>query len=275
MISQHNKELLLCHVLGIDRAALFLRRSNEDELCGADRARYERLASRILDGEPLQYVTGESYFMGHRFAVNPAVLIPRPETEVLCDMAIRELTALAEGSKEPRILDLCTGSGALAISIALAVPKAHLTASDISADALAVARMNAQALGAAARIHFIKSDLFADLQDENNAGAPRKCYDMIVTNPPYIPTSDIADLQIEVCGHEPFLALDGGADGLDFYLRIATDAGAFLTDGGILLTEIGADQGAQVKATLEAAGFLEVSVFQDLAGRDRIARAVI
>ncbi|MDR0875926.1 MAG: peptide chain release factor N(5)-glutamine methyltransferase [Clostridiales Family XIII bacterium] len=285
MISQHNKELLLCYVLGIDRAGLFLRQSNGEKLDGADRARYEGLASRVLAGEPVQYVTGEAYFMGHRFAVDPAVLIPRPETEVLCDMAIRDLTALArarasasmpagEGAPALCVLDLCTGSGALAVSIALAVPEARVTASDISADALSVARMNAQELGASDRIHFLKSDLLADLHGRDGDGAPVR-YDLIVTNPPYIPTGDIADLQREVRDHEPMTALDGGTDGLDFYRRIAAEAGGFLADGGTLLAEIGWDQGAQVKAALEAAGFFEVSVFQDLAGRDRIVRAAI
>jgi release factor glutamine methyltransferase len=253
-------EQLLCYVLGLDRTNLFLRSS--EEMNAADRARYLDLAARVAAGEPLQYVTGEAYFMGHRFAVSPAVLIPRPETEVLCDLAIRHLQTLGGA---PAVLDLCTGSGALAVSIALAVPSARLTASDVSQEALAAAGENARTLGADHRITFAESDLFDKLESP---------YDLIVTNPPYIRTGDLAGLPREVRCHEPKGALDGGADGLDFYRRIAAEAGRFLKAGGLLLAEIGYDQGAQVKAALTAAGFSEVSVSKDLAGRDRIVRAV-
>jgi release factor glutamine methyltransferase len=253
-------ELLLCHVLGTDKISLFLNPLTEvnDVSC----AQYLDLVRRVAAGEPLQYVTGEAYFMGHRFAVSPAVLIPRPETEVLCGLAIQHLKSFG-GASAPAVLDLCTGSGALAISIALAVPAAHLTASDISPRALAVARANADALGVSARIDFRESDLFADLPPS---------YDLIVTNPPYIRSGDIPGLPREVrC--EPALALDGGADGLAFYRRIAAEAGAFLTDGGTLLAEIGWDQEADVKAAFEAAGFSDLLILKDLTARDRIVRA--
>jgi release factor glutamine methyltransferase len=260
-------EILLCYVFGIDRTRLFLDRSAE---AGEEqRSRYLDFVSRVAAGEPLQYVTGETYFMGHRFAVNPAVLIPRPETEVLCEMAIRDLTARGDA---PAVLDLCTGSGALAISIARAVPDARLSASDLSAKALTVARANAQALGVCDRISFFCGDLFEALGVPGEGPAGR--YDVIVTNPPYIRTKDLSGLPRNVRCHEPAAALDGGADGLDFYRRIASEAGRFLTDGGTLLAEIGCDQGTEVKAALKAAGFFEVSVIKDLAGRDRIVRTI-
>ncbi|GHU62332.1 release factor glutamine methyltransferase [Clostridia bacterium] len=253
-------EILLCYVLDTDRIRLFLDQleavSEEDCLCILD------LAGRVATGEPVQYVTGEAYFMGYRFAVNPTVLIPRPETEVLCEIAIDLLTSHGGAS---RVLDLCTGSGVLAVSIARAVPNARLTASDISADALAVARANALTLGVSDRITFVCGDLFSAI-DVN--------FDLIVTNPPYIRTGDLPGLPPHVRCHEPGQALDGGVDGLDFYRRIATEAGVFLTNGGTLLAEIGCEQGADVKAALKAAGFFEVSVFKDLTGRDRIVRAV-
>jgi release factor glutamine methyltransferase len=262
-------ELLLCFVLGVDKLKLFLNQYLE--VTDESYARYRELLRRVADGEPLQYVTGESYFMGHRFAVGPAVLIPRPETEVLCDLAIRILRERAEAAA-PRVLDLCTGSGALAISIALALPSVQLTASDISPAALAVARANAEALGASARIVFASGDLFDGLALPGEEGGER--YDMIVTNPPYIRTDDISGLSREVRDHEPLQALDGGVSGLDFYHRIAPAAGRYLTAGGILLTEIGWDQGTEVKAALSAAGFSEVKVMQDLSGRDRIVGAI-
>jgi release factor glutamine methyltransferase len=270
--SETDAEILLCHVCGADRARLFLDRTAE--VSEEQRARYLNFAERVAAGEPVQYVTGEAYFMGHLFAVDPAVLIPRPETEILCEMAIGVLTACGgSGSpRVPRVLDLCTGSGALAVSIALAVPDVRLTASDISGKALTVARANAQALGVSDRIAFVRSDLFEAFVSQGKA--PSQRYDLIVTNPPYIRTEDIAGLPPNVRCHEPVSALDGGTDGLGFYRRIAAEAGDFLAEGGTLLAEIGADQGADVKAALKAAGFLEGSVFQDLAGRDRIVRAI-
>lgn len=253
-------ETLLGHVLELDKAGLFLSQNTpvDDE----HHTQYEMLLNRVAGGEPLQYVMGEAYFMGHRFFVDSTVLIPRPETELLCEMAISELSACAKAS----VLDLCTGSGALAVSISLAIETADLTASDISEGALLTANANASALGVSSRINFCKSDLFDEIPDTQ--------YDLIVTNPPYIRTSDMADLPTEVRCHEPAGALDGGVDGLDFYNRIATGAGRFLKPGGTLLAEIGCDQGLQVKAAFEAAGFSEVFISKDLAGRDRVVRAV-
>ena len=254
-------ERLLEHVIGMNKAELFL---NHAKTIDEEKQKlYEALVDRVAGGEPLHYVMGEAYFMGHCFKVNPHVLIPRPETEVLCEMAIRELSAC---DRDTNVLDLCTGSGALAVSIALAVEKSNLTASDISEEAMATAEANAKALGVSSRIDFIKSDLFDELAGRE--------YDLIVTNPPYIRKSDMANLPTEVRDHEPLLALDGGIDGLDFYNRIAKDSVNYLNAEGILLAEIGCDQGAQVKAAFEAAGFSEVSISKDLSGRDRVVRAV-
>ena len=256
-----DSETLLGHVLGMNKAELFL---NHAKAVDEEKQKlFEKLVDRVAGGEPMQYVMGEAYFMGHRFSVNPDVLIPRPETEVLCEMAIRELSAYDRATS---VLDLCTGSGALAVSIALAVEKAHLTASDISTGALTTAQANASALSVSSRIDFIKSNLFDELTG--------RTYDMIVTNPPYIKTSELANLPSEVRDHEPEVALDGGTDGFDFYNRIVNEASSFLACGGTILAETGCDQGLQVKAAFEAAGFSEVSISKDLAGRDRIVRAV-
>jgi len=283
-------EELLCFVLSIDKATLFLNRAAE--------ARWEQseaffaLIDRRALGEPLRYITGEQYFFGHRFSVNPSVLIPRPETELLAEKAILYLRA-REGAKTA--LDLCTGCGALAVSIAKACPHIRVTASDISEDALSVARTNAAALGVSDRIYFVNSDLFGALTYHANHGDgafdryhgdgafdryhgdgtfDRPEYDLIVTNPPYISTGELAGLAREIRDHEPLSALDGGADGLDFYRRIAKDAPGFLRDGGALMTEIGYDQGEAVSALFIASGFTCVELFKDLNGLDRILTAV-
>ena len=261
-VYEADAQTLLGHVLNMDRAKLFLHGDTIVE--NEQRIRYEENLNRVAAGEPLQYVMGEAYFMGHRFAVDPSVLIPRPETELLCEMAIMAAQVTYE---KPDILDLCTGSGALAISIALAVQTANITASDISEAALDTAKTNAKALLTSPDITFFHSDLFENLPD--------KRYDLIVTNPPYISKEDLNGLPVEVRRYEPQVALDGGDDGLDFYHRIANEAGKFLKPGGMLLAEIGCDQGQQIKAAFEAAGFSEISIFKDLTGRDRIVKAML
>lgn len=233
-------------------------------------ARYRDLLLRRGAHIPLQHLTGEQEFMGFPFYVSEHVLIPRQDTEILVEEALKRLRVGF------RALDLCTGSGCIAVSLAKLGPDGaesqipeeaghvgvQIDATDISEAALAVARRNAKRNHAAVRL--IQGDLF-----ENVSGP----YDMIVSNPPYIRTGVIAELDEEVRLHEPQLALDGHEDGLYFYRRIAGESSAYLKDGGFLLLEIGYDQSEAVEALLREAGFEEIRTVKDLAGLDRVVCA--
>lgn len=222
---------MLAYVLGED--ALMMRLNGNRELPLDKREAYEAILVRRENREPMQYILGSTGFMGLEFHVEPGVLIPRPDTEILCEEALKRLKPGA------RVLDIGTGSGALAVSIAKLAKDAVVTAVDISDAALAIAKSNAEKNGADVR--FVKSDCFAAL-----AG---KKFDLIVSNPPYIDSEDMAQLMPEVL-LEPELALFGGKDGLDFYRRIAGEAGAYLENGGCLLFEIGYKQKDDVSALL-------------------------
>jgi release factor glutamine methyltransferase len=261
--ANHDAEALLGFEIGFDKQKIFMNWVYEVDDLRSER--YFDLVNRRAGGEPLQYITGEQWFMGHRFSVDPSVLIIRPETELLAEKAIDYLQT-HERAKD--VLDLCTGSGALAISIAKACPRIRITASDISSQALAVAKKNARDLGVSSRLDFVTSDLF----DGIKSGAFGKKFDLIVTNPPYIRTSDLENLQKEIREHEPKIALDGGTDGLDFYRRIAKEAGPYLKPGACILTEIGYAQASDVSALFGEAGFSGIEVFPDLSGLDRIIK---
>lgn len=222
---------MLAHVLGED--ALMMRLNNHRMLSDPHAAQYEQLIARREKREPMQYILGETGFMGLTFHVEPGVLCPRPDTEILCEEALRRI--------EPgmRVLDIGTGSGALAVSIAKLAPGAQVTAVDISDAALAVAKGNAERNGV--QVRFVQSDCFAALDGE--------VFDVIVSNPPYISGEEMKTLMPEVC-MEPELALYGGEDGLDFYRRITSEAGAYLNNGGALLFEIGWQQKDDVSALL-------------------------
>ena len=204
--------------------------------------------------------------LDHRFGVNPFVLIPRQETEILADKAIKYLSETGDAKI---VLDLCTGSGALAISIAIACPNIKVIASDISEEALVIAERNSAALGGSDRVDFIKSDLFSYF----DRGAYGKMFDLVVTNPPYIRTGDLPGLAREIRDYEPASALDGGIDGLDFFHRIAADARAYMRPDACLMTEIGADQAEDVKEVFSGAGFTKIEIFRDLSNRARILKA--
>lgn len=214
---------------------------------------YHKLLEQRGRHIPLQHLTGEQEFMGLPFLVNEHVLIPRQDTETLVEEALKRLRP------GMRVLDLCTGSGCIAVSLARLGSDASIDASDISTEALAVARENARRLGA--QVRFIESDLFTKIDGQ---------YDMIVSNPPYIRTAVIAELAEEVRLHEPIQALDGSEDGLRFYREIIRQSPAHLTDGGRLLFEIGYDQAEAVRALMTENGFTEIEVIRDLAGHDRV-----
>lgn len=218
--------------------------------------RFQRLLQRRLGGEPLQYVMASSEFYGLSLAVGPGVLIPRPETERLVDVVLAS-------SPRPRILcDLCTGSGAIALALAHELGQAgDVWATDISATALAFARRNAAALQLP--IHLLLGDLFEPLP-------PGMRFDVITANPPYVADAEYARLPAEVRDYEPRQALWAGSDGLDVLRRIARESPEWLTPGGLLICEIGDEQGAAAAAVFRRAGFVEVRIVQDYAGRDRV-----
>lgn len=272
-------KLLYCFMRNITRTQLILMYQNvlEDRLCDE----YFRLIDERASGKPLQYITGTQEFMGLEFDVNESVLIPRQDTEtmvedvisVIKDGALRGESLEGTGRREWDILDLCTGSGAIGISLAklLTGVKVNVTCSDVSKAALEVARKNAGKLGVSKNIKFAEGDMFAPFDGRFK----KKKFDLIVSNPPYIESDVIPTLQTEVKDHEPMSALDGGDDGLDFYRIIAGEAGGFLKKRGILFLEIGCDQGNAVRELLtEAGGYSDIRCLKDLAGRDRIIYAV-
>ena len=240
---------LLSHVTGTPH--LLLRAEGWRELTQSQLTDYQALIDRRCRREPLQYILGTAQFMGVTLRAQPGALIPRNDTETLCEQA------LARMQGRERVLDLCTGTGALAIAIALQFPGAQVTAADISADALDVARQNIADTGA--RVTLRQGDLFAAAAGER--------FDIIVSNPPYITAEEMADLQPEVC-REPALALYGGSDGLDFYRRIAREAPDYLSPGGWLLLEIGSAQAEAVSALL-AERFEALAVYPDMQGLPR------
>lgn len=250
--------LLLSHITGIN--AMNLRLDSFSQVSPEDEAAFRALCERRKTRIPLQYLTGVQSFLGRDFKVDKRVLIPRPETELLAERAIALLRA-EKGS--PAALDLCCGSGCLAVSMALAVPRADVHAADLSADAIAVTRENADRLHARITLH--QGDLFAALS------APMP-FDVIVSNPPYIPAADCLHLQEEV-RREPMMALDGGADGYGFYRRIAKEAPRFLRAGGTLLMEVGHNQAEGVMRLCRAAGLTPVAVHEDYQHIPRIVEA--
>lgn len=246
---------LLSYVTGLDRAAFFLH--GEEPMAEPDMIRYCDLVTKRGERIPLQHLTGEQEFMGLDFHVNEHVLIPRQDTECL----VERVLPYVDGK---RVLDVCTGSGCIAIAIAKLGKPFIVHGVDISEEALAVARQNATELNAS--VELFAGDLMTRMDGQ---------YDVIVSNPPYIPPSVIEGLMPEVRLHEPMLALDGGQDGLEFYRRIAGQAVTRLAPNGRLFLEIGCEQVAAVAEILQKQGYREVQVFQDLAGKDRIVQCIV
>lgn len=244
-------ELLLAHALGTGRAALAAH--PERPLAPAESAALEALAARRQGGEPVAYLTGRREFWSLDLAVTPAVLVPRPESELVVEMA---LAALA-GAARPAVLDLGTGSGALALAIARERPDAAVTAVDAGAEALAVAAGNALRLGLA-HVRFLRGDWFGPVSGLR--------FDLVVANPPYLAAGEPA---LAALAHEPRAALVAGPTGFEALARICAGAPAVLAPGGALVVEHGAGQGAGVRALLARAGFAHIATRRDLAGRER------
>ncbi len=244
-------EILLAHALSCDRVRLYL---DFDKPLGApELAAFRELVRRRAAGEPTAWLTGRREFLGQVFRVGPEVLVPRPETELVVEAAVARLPPGGA------LLDLCTGSGCIAISAALARPDVRVVATEVSPEALRVARENAVALGA--RVELLEGDLFGPIPDGER-------FDVVVSNPPYVPSGEIAGLSREV-RREPRLALDGGADGLDILRRIVSGAPSWLRPDGSLVVEMHETHALPLPGLCRAAGFAAAEVGRDLAGLPR------
>jgi len=259
-----NAELLLAQCLGFSREMLYanLRR----EIQAQEKKALDELLKRRMAGEPLQYLLGHQEFWSVDLKVDPRVLIPRPETEVLVEEALSILAI--SSSRVTRVLDVGTGSGAIVIALAKDLGEIFAVATDISHEALQVAKENARKVGVGQRIRFVRGDLLHPFRLLTDG-----VFDLILSNPPYICQSDIEKLTREVKDHEPRLALNGGEDGLDFYRQMSRQAPLYLREGGWLLVEIGRGQGREISALLEQSGcFKGPELVRDLSGIERVIK---
>ena len=251
-------ELILCHLTGMSRMSMLMQGTKT--LTSEQEQRFSSLLLSRTQRKPLQYLLGTQVFYGLDFQVDSRVLIPRQETETLCEWGINHLRSL----KKPNVkaLDLCTGSGAIAITLKHECPHADVTAADLSMDALTVASSNAKLNQT--DIRFVQGDLWQPVEGE--------VFDLILSNPPYIPTQDCDALQQEVM-QEPRMALDGGLDGLDFYRRIANSALSHLSSDGMISVEVGISEAQDVASLFINAGLIDVQIIKDLYGVERIVSA--
>lgn len=254
---QIDAKLLLEHVLKKDSIYLFLNKF--EDLAEEDIVSYQAFIERRVAGEPLQYIIGVQSFMGLDFLVEPGVLIPRSDTENLVTAVIEKIKHY--GYKT--VLDIGTGSGAIHLSLCHYLKDITCTTVDISDEAIRIAKKNAEKLEVKDRVKYVKSDVFENINER---------FDVIVSNPPYIPTEVIEGLQRELT-HEPFIALDGGQDGYDFYRRIIDESPDYFNNQGILAFEVGHDQSRVIKQLLESSGFKDVEIHCDLSGIERVVLA--
>ncbi len=251
-------EVLLAYACGVSRASLITGMDVPSD--AADK--FRQMIVRRVAREPIAYIIGSKEFFSREFEVTPAVLIPRPETEMLVEVALKFLTTRPNS----HVLDIGTGSGAIAIAIAANAQRVQIKATDISQEALEVARRNAIRHRCADRVDFIVADLFP-------VNASR--FDLIVSNPPYVAEADLETLQPEIRLHEPRLALTDGADGLAFYRRIAAESRSRLSPDGAVMVEIGAGQASEVEALFRRAGFSNIDAVRDLARIERVICALV
>lgn len=262
-----SSEMLLAHVLGISRVQLY---TNYERVVGEEKlTAYRELVKRAGNQEPIAYLTGTAPFFNLTLSVTRDVLIPRPDTETVVEN-VAQLARATPGFEAPRVLDLCTGSGAIALAVASRLKSATVVATDVSEKALAVATKNAESLKLAERVVFLEGDLYEAL-----AGTPEALpFDLILGNPPYIPSGDVDGLERSVKDFEPRLALDGGPDGMDFHRRILAGLETRLRPGGRVYLEMQFDQGP---ALLEMAGGMghleEARILKDAAGHERVLTA--
>lgn len=255
-------EILLSNALDMERVQIYARFDQTANAEGLDKAR--DMGRRLAKGEPIQLVVGNAQFFSFFIQVRNGVFIPRPETETLVDAAASFLRKMALSAPDGlRALDLCSGSGVIAVALAKFVPELRVKAVDISPAAVELGAENAEALGVSDRCDFARGDLFGATDSHDTFHA-------IVSNPPYIPTKDIMMIEPVVRDYDPMAALDGGEDGLDIVRKIAAGAMARLADGGFLIVEIGIGQAGETKMILETAGFQGVEIMKDLSGIDRV-----
>lgn len=255
-------ELLAAHALSVTRVALYM--DLDRPLTGEELSKVRELVKRRRAREPVAYILGRRELYGRSFAVGPAVLIPRPDTEALIERAL----AILPPQSEARVLDLCTGSGCIAITIACERPGTRADATDLSAEALEVARENATSLGVAERVRLLQGDLYAALPE------PAR-YALVVANPPYVALRERDQLAPDVAEHEPHAALFGGEDGLDVIRRLVAGLGEVIEPEGHALIEVGAGQAAAVEALLAALPWVErTERHRDLGGVERVVEAV-
>jgi release factor glutamine methyltransferase len=255
-------EMLVLHAAGLDRLDAYV---NNPEIARTVSTKTKRFLNRRSEGEPVQYIIGHVDFLGLTIKVGKGVLIPRPETELLAREAIRAVQGLrltVHGRLQ--VLDLCTGSGCIALALAKEFPEALVYGTDISEDALSFARANARR-NTIKNASFIQGSLFEPVKGI--------AFDLIISNPPYIRTIDISGLQREIRDWEPVRALDGGRDGLDFYRDILSDAGEYLKGQGFIFLEMGYDQADAVRKIAEKNNYQDISVIEDYAGIGRILKA--
>ncbi len=262
-----NAELLLARSLNLSREGLYMRL--HDRVVEPEQRELTKLLERRISGEPLQYILEHQEFWSLDFKIDSRVLIPRPETELLVEQS---LLIISEGSlnRVLSVLEIGTGSGAIAIALAKEVRNMAVVATDISMEALALAKENARDAGVQDQIDFVNGDLFGPLHPRKG----RAAFDLIISNPPYITRGKIDTLAREVKNHEPRLALDGGEDGLDFYRLIIPEGGAYLRQGGWLLVEVALGQSGMVSEMIETSGdFLDPESISDLSGIGRVVKA--
>ena len=257
--SRLQAELLLAHLLKLPRMRLYL--NFERALSPAETDALRELVKRRGQREPLQHIIGSTSFCGYEIAVNRHALVPRPETELLAELGWQFLSTL--NAQRSNAFDFGTGTGCIAITLAARCPNAKITATDISADALALAKENAERNQVAERIEFLQGDGFAAVPKDEP-------FDLIISNPPYIPSAEIATLQPEVRDFDPRGALDGGADGLDFYRKLAAEAQPFLKPGGKIMLEFGDGQADDIKRIFENEKWIVEAVKEDYSQRARI-----
>lgn len=256
---QLDARLLMSEVLGRDE--VFLIAHGEYELTAEQQNRFRKLAAERAAHKPIAYLINRREFMGLNFFVDERVLIPRPDTEILCEAALSDIRQAAGAI---RLLDCCCGSGCIGLSILNYADNVTAVLSDISPEALAVAKINSEQLGLSERADLVCSDLLSDV-----AGS----FDIIVSNPPYIESGEIDSLAPEISEYEPVIALDGGLSGLAVYTRLAAQAKGRLNHGGRIYLEIGSTQAEAVSGILASEGFSDIGVISDYAGLDRVVRA--
>ena len=279
--AEKEAEILVRQGLGIDTAEMY---ANNPALSDDRINAIEAILQRRLGREPLQYILGSEEFLGLKLIIGSGVLIPRPETELMAEHAIKAVKSYDLKVKGCRnstfnlqpstlaVLDLCTGSGCLALALAREFPEAKVYGTDISDTAIEYAVKNAEINGIKNAV-FLKGNLFEPIKKNSTLNLQPSTFNLIISNPPYIRTGDIKTLQPEVKDWEPAMALDGGADGLDFYRELIPASGRFLKNNGIIMLELGAGQSADVAHMLKAYGYEEIEVTKDYAGIERIIQA--